>query len=223
MATHSNGETIEASHINEKFDTANVDTDTSLAANSDSKVASQKATKSYVDTKDSTNVKTSGNQTVNDVKTFGSIPVLPASNPTADNQAARKKYVDEMGSLEKVGVGKFANLTYENYQLLFGVAAGAWATNNGSPTYRNMILKLGGQADVYCILYSSKADGILYYSHLKSLIIEFNALITDNAKQSTMGIVDGIPYPPGSSYYRGVRSEERRVGKECRSRWSPYH
>src|SRR5205085_7547251 len=22
---------------------------------------------------------------------------------------------------------------------------------------------------------------------------------------------------------RGVRSEERRVGKECRSRWSPYH
>ena len=23
--------------------------------------------------------------------------------------------------------------------------------------------------------------------------------------------------------YRTVRSEERRVGKECRSRWSPYH
>jgi len=26
-----------------------------------------------------------------------------------------------------------------------------------------------------------------------------------------------------SHVYRGVRSEERRVGKECRSRWSPYH
>ena len=24
-------------------------------------------------------------------------------------------------------------------------------------------------------------------------------------------------------YEMGVRSEERRVGKECRSRWSPYH
>ena len=24
-------------------------------------------------------------------------------------------------------------------------------------------------------------------------------------------------------YYKQVRSEERRVGKECRSRWSPYH
>ena len=25
------------------------------------------------------------------------------------------------------------------------------------------------------------------------------------------------------SQYRSMRSEERRVGKECRSRWSPYH
>ena len=24
-------------------------------------------------------------------------------------------------------------------------------------------------------------------------------------------------------YNRNLRSEERRVGKECRSRWSPYH
>src|SRR5690554_7278608 len=23
--------------------------------------------------------------------------------------------------------------------------------------------------------------------------------------------------------HKGVRSEERRVGKECRSRWAPYH
>src|SRR2546429_2679422 len=26
-----------------------------------------------------------------------------------------------------------------------------------------------------------------------------------------------------SNYYNVLRSEERRVGKECRSRWSPYH
>ena len=25
------------------------------------------------------------------------------------------------------------------------------------------------------------------------------------------------------SFVKHVRSEERRVGKECRSRWSPYH
>ena len=27
----------------------------------------------------------------------------------------------------------------------------------------------------------------------------------------------------GEVSFGGVRSEERRVGKECRSRWSPYH
>ena len=28
---------------------------------------------------------------------------------------------------------------------------------------------------------------------------------------------------PHAIFLRGRRSEERRVGKECRSRWSPYH
>ena len=27
----------------------------------------------------------------------------------------------------------------------------------------------------------------------------------------------------GLEYLQTIRSEERRVGKECRSRWSPYH
>ena len=27
----------------------------------------------------------------------------------------------------------------------------------------------------------------------------------------------------GTYFYGKERSEERRVGKECRSRWSPYH
>ena len=27
----------------------------------------------------------------------------------------------------------------------------------------------------------------------------------------------------GRARAAGLRSEERRVGKECRSRWSPYH
>src|SRR5260370_15189232 len=32
-----------------------------------------------------------------------------------------------------------------------------------------------------------------------------------------------IVHPDGSGLKRITRSEERRVGKECRSRWSPYH
>src|SRR2546422_11419076 len=33
------------------------------------------------------------------------------------------------------------------------------------------------------------------------------------------------PLPPWTAWYAHwlPRSEERRVGKECRSRWSPYH
>src|SRR3712207_1534803 len=30
-------------------------------------------------------------------------------------------------------------------------------------------------------------------------------------------------FDPESGELRSIRSEERRVGKECRSRWSPYH
>src|SRR2546422_6588466 len=33
------------------------------------------------------------------------------------------------------------------------------------------------------------------------------------------GVQEGID----TAYYAHTRSEERRVGKECRSRWSPYH
>ena len=32
-----------------------------------------------------------------------------------------------------------------------------------------------------------------------------------------------FPSPPSGNCYFTFRSEERRVGKECRSRWSPYH
>src|SRR2546426_6949244 len=32
-----------------------------------------------------------------------------------------------------------------------------------------------------------------------------------------------LPIDPNRYFTDGTRSEERRVGKECRSRWSPYH
>ena len=34
---------------------------------------------------------------------------------------------------------------------------------------------------------------------------------------------EGYDYKDGNLVPAGKRSEERRVGKECRSRWSPYH
>src|SRR3989442_14128675 len=41
-------------------------------------------------------------------------------------------------------------------------------------------------------------------------------------KRFTVG-GEGKGRPAASSYAGDGRSEERRVGKECRSRWSPYH
>ena len=36
---------------------------------------------------------------------------------------------------------------------------------------------------------------------------------------ANVNVANGVVVLDGSGY----RSEERRVGKECRSRWSPYH
>ena len=43
-----------------------------------------------------------------------------------------------------------------------------------------------------------------------------------------IGILAAIAIPKfantkDKAYVAAMRSEERRVGKECRSRWSPYH
>src|SRR2546426_7822290 len=41
--------------------------------------------------------------------------------------------------------------------------------------------------------------------------------------QADPGILKGTSRPDYGRAVDIVRSEERRVGKECRSRWSPYH
>ena len=53
---------------------------------------------------DSEVVKLAGIQTIAGVKTFSSIPVLPAVSPTTDNQVTRKKYVDD-GLALKTDIG----------------------------------------------------------------------------------------------------------------------
>ena len=42
----------------------------------------------------------------------------------------------------------------------------------------------------------------------------------DNIKHTNIRLI-GVPEEEEKK--KGTRSEERRVGKECRSRWSPYH
>ena len=53
-------------------------------------------------------------------------------------------------------------------------------------------------------------------------------LVKRIAEECQMDLIDAVKQPDAdlSSYDMigfASRSEERRVGKECRSRWSPYH
>ena len=71
-----------------------------------------------------------------------------------------------------------------------------------------------------------KTNGVLFFFCLISLIITAQ-------EQSVQSNIKCLNYPSsfelllrhfkGKIVYIDVRSEERRVGKECRSRWSPYH
>jgi hypothetical protein len=45
-----------------------------------------------------------GDETIEGIKTFDSIPVLPSTSPTLDNHAARKKYVDDQITAAQVGL-----------------------------------------------------------------------------------------------------------------------
>src|ERR1041385_3359749 len=57
----------------------------------------------------------------------------------------------------------------------------------------------------------------------------FAAILRAQKRSVRKAVFDAISPMPGwarSNYpltYAAGRSEERRVGKECRSRWSPYH
>ena len=74
----------------------------------------------------------------------------------------------------------------------------------------------------------SSLDGKLY-GHLDNALHKHSASshLVDRSKRSHagFGLHNNIPLtsPAFSHLFLDFRSEERRVGKECRSRWSPYH
>ena len=63
------------------------------------------------------------------------------------------------------------------------------------------------------------------YDH--TVIDESAKRIVDTAVRTGATVAGPVPLPTRRSTYTVTksltRSEERRVGKECRSRWSPYH
>ena len=65
-------------------------------------------------------------QTITGLKTFGSILLLPASDPTTDNEAARKKYVNDqdtavLGSVAKITSGTYTGNNTVNRAIAHGL------------------------------------------------------------------------------------------------------
>ena len=55
---------------------------------------------------------------------------------------------------------------------------------------------------------------------------EYNQRMLDNALQTMESVEHKVTErikKEIQKWKKRIRSEERRVGKECRSRWSPYH
>ena len=64
--------------------------------------------------------------------------------------------------------------------------------------------------------------GILFALIAYGMALQWGVMNIINIAQGDLVILGG--YIAYTMYLVGIhRSEERRVGKECRSRWSPYH
>src|SRR5256886_6254161 len=79
--------------------------------------------------------------------------------------------------------------------------------------------QFGGLGSIY-ILPDQATVSAVYNANQPSSVSGYNASNAQNATQ-TLGRISNLPSHEGDT--GSVRSEERRVGKECRSRWSPYH
>ena len=74
---------------------------------------------------------------------------------------------------------------------------------------------------ITCLLWGVVAIRLIFPFSIESAFsLQLSA---EPIRTSTMVEGELIPYVPSVDSNIGVRSEERRVGKECRSRWSPYH
>src|SRR2546425_1084091 len=58
-----------------------------------------------------------------------------------------------------------------------------------------------------------------YFDEKLALILHLSASTSLSPRADRKVLVTGVE----EAISFGARSEERRVGKECRSRWSPYH
>ena len=112
---------------------------------------------------------------------------------------------------------------YANYVDVYSDLADAYE-KSGTPKY-------GQYVDNYSDLLAAwQSTGVPDYAAYVNSYPDLKAAATGNIAAwganhwSQYGSGEGRTLPRTYSQTKGEwRSEERRVGKECRSRWSPYH
>src|SRR3712207_7139096 len=72
------------------------------------------------------------------------------------------------------------------------------------------------------------SDLMAVYYATKAYVLSLSEALHEEAKPYSVKVSALCPGPTATEFRAranldGRRSEERRVGKECRSRWSPYH
>ena len=65
----------------------------------------------------------------------------------------------------------------------------------------------------------------LLFEELFQILLQLESLVKNypTIKEARFWMTFGQQYLTYLDCIQNLRSEERRVGKECRSRWSPYH
>src|SRR3712207_6841325 len=86
----------------------------------------------------------------------------------------------------------------------------------------NLLIKSG--CEKFCIKepFNSAGKGVFFIRNEKQLNL-FSNRIQFEGENFSVVLEEWIDNKKDINYQIEIRSEERRVGKECRSRWSPYH
>src|SRR6266508_2483129 len=90
----------------------------------------------------------------------------------------------------------------------------------GSITKRRALWRgwFGGRSFDYAFVYGFDEPLVRYALRVADRVVAFR----QKGAELNRRLYRCVDVPPFQSEH-SVRSEERRVGKECRSRWSPYH
>lgn len=140
---------------------------------------------------DATLVHITGAETIAGVKTFSSIPVLPASDPTTANQAVRKAYADAMKISQILDYGtsqsSYTTKTPADIKMCYGVVTvtnGTYATISNLPftsasSYKAFLTKVAADANPNYPLQVSYVSGStlrIYNPNEVSITVDWQAI-----------------------------------------------